>query len=87
MEKKQNYCVQVMIVSITFKMAGLESAKGTNMALYEKTSPIAHSGSNYWPDSNIRTWLNSSDEKVKWIKCPLNDVINPYADEKGLCME
>ena len=36
MEKKQNYCVQVMIVSITFKMAGLESAKGTNMAYMKK---------------------------------------------------
>lgn len=62
-------------------------SKGDKYGFIWKTSPIAHSGSNYWPDSNIRTWLNSSDEKVKWIKCPLNDVINPYADEKGLCME
>lgn len=45
-------------------------------------------GSNYWKDSNIRQWLNSSEAIIKWLqnaptKKNLNDGYNAYADEKG----
>lgn len=45
-------------------------------------------GSNYWKDSNIRQWLNSSEAKIKWLQnAPneknLNNGDNAYADEKG----
>lgn len=48
-------------------------------------------GSNYWPDSNIRLWLNSASGKVRWLHNPptadyLCGGMNPYADESGfLC--
>lgn len=45
-------------------------------------------GSNYWKDSNIRQWLNSSEVKIKWVqnaptKKNLKDGYNAYAEEKG----
>lgn len=45
-------------------------------------------GSNYYPDSNIRQWLNSSGNSITWTQNPPNaanviDGINPYHTEKG----
>ena len=50
-------------------------------------------GSNYWKDSNIRQWLNSSEDSIDWIQNPPNadnvfeheiyGPTNPYADEPG----
>lgn len=45
-------------------------------------------GSNYWPDANIRQWLNSFEQKVEWVKSPPskeNTLLsnNPYDQEKG----
>lgn len=43
-------------------------------------------GSNDWEGSNIRQWLNSSDESIKWIQNPpnaSNTSDNAYDKEKG----
>ncbi|MDR1438732.1 MAG: S-layer homology domain-containing protein [Clostridiales bacterium] len=50
--------------------------------------PFDVSDSNYWPDSNIRQWLNSDKESIAWKgKRPNGDYIfnraNEYDNEKG----
>jgi len=46
-------------------------------------------GSDYWPDSNMRSWLNSAETtgNVEWLceNPPLKDTVsyNSYADESG----
>jgi hypothetical protein len=43
-------------------------------------------GSNKWENSNIREWLNSADQKVKWTtQPPTKDAVyrNPYDTEAG----
>ena len=55
---------------------------------YHKDSSRKLWGSNYWKDSNIRQWLNSSESKISWLqnapsKKNLNNGYNAYAEEKG----
>lgn len=46
------------------------------------------SGSNCWSDSNLRQWLNSSEDQVQWSHCPpskemVSGGYNPYDSEAG----
>lgn len=54
---------------------------------YSNKSSRKHSGSNEWEFSNIRQWLNSSDENINWIQnIPSKENIlfdNAYDQEKG----
>jgi serine/threonine protein kinase len=45
-------------------------------------------GSNYYPDSNLRKWLNSNEAKITWKQNPplasgIQGGKNPYEDEPG----
>lgn len=50
-------------------------------------------GSNYWPDTTIRQWLNSTNDRIFWennspIKENIYNEDNPYDKEKGfLCID
>ncbi len=55
---------------------------------HEDISDRRSRGSNYWKDSNIRQWLNSSEESINWIQNEPNvdnvwDRHNPYENEAG----
>ncbi len=49
----------------------------------------AEKGSDYWPESSLRTWLNSDDDVVRYNsghtpnKSSVKDGINPYNNEVG----
>jgi hypothetical protein len=77
----------------------LFSVKNISMKPFDARGPF-HSndrqkyiyGSARWENSNIRQWLNSTDEKIDWIQnAPFKENIwrgeNPYADEKGFLAE
>jgi len=53
---------------------------------YHQDDERKKNGSNYWPDSNLRQWLNSSESTVPWIQnapSKNNVMYNPYDTEKG----
>ncbi len=55
---------------------------------YHKEKDRQTYGSNYWRNSNIRQWLNSSEQSIKWIQnAPSNRHLlaefAPYEYEKG----
>ncbi len=55
---------------------------------FSDDSDRIHYGSNRWKDSNIRDWLNSDDEQVKYQSCPPQKEgvwggFNAYHDEPG----
>lgn len=52
------------------------SSQGANHTNYE--SFRQEHGSNLWRDSNIRQWLNSSEQTIQWIQNP-----PPYYEEAG----
>lgn len=64
---------------------------------YDSKGPIhkgndqrENSGSNYWNSSNIRQWLNSSENKIIWTNNPPdsnNTSYNPYDVESGFLSE
>jgi hypothetical protein len=53
---------------------------------YHKVKFVSETGSNYWTDSNLRQWLNTSDKSIKWIQnSPSKENVyeNAYDKEKG----
>lgn len=69
--------------------AGTSANSATNS--HGRNTSRSSWGSNYWADSNIRSWLNSSSSagNVKWlcgnppIESEVRDGYNDYADEAG----
>ena len=67
-----------------YDIVGSNHATGSHSrALFTERSNL---GSNYWGDSNMRSWLNStaSDGEVEWLCCnPPASEFNAYDKEKG----
>lgn len=81
MKKVNKKFVFIGIIAVSLGMVGIlgygyEGDVGNNVELPGSEYRVLY-GSNYWQTSNLREWLNSADEKVKYTCQP------PSADKLG----